>query len=190
MPFYTESGPEIRLRFSQCDHGPLTRYVKLGLWMRRECRECFPRHRLQREPLVNDPGMNHDTCVTYVPWCMSGSLTRGGGENVPGIPGACTTRNFAYLVRSPHQTDNESNAISLSCMLPDRYGISDLNLILENFLMKIGEHFEKKNDTCKYIIYHKNTPNNRKPLRPTYEFLVWYYQTDGTAYECLLKIHK
>ena len=44
--------------------------------MRRECRERFPRHRLQRKPLVNDPGMHHGTCVTHVPWCMSGSLTR------------------------------------------------------------------------------------------------------------------
>ena len=33
--------------------------------------------------------MHHGTCVTHVPWCMSGSLTRGDGENVPGIPGAC-----------------------------------------------------------------------------------------------------
>ena len=49
----------------------------------------FPRHRLQRKPLVSNPGMHHGTCVTHVSWCMSGSLTRGGGENVPGIPGAC-----------------------------------------------------------------------------------------------------
>ena len=28
---------------------------------------------------------------------MSGSLTRVGGENVPGIPGACTTRNFTQF---------------------------------------------------------------------------------------------
>ena len=49
--------------------------------MRRECRECFPWHRLQRKPLVNDPGMHHGTCVEHVPWCMSGWLTRGGGEN-------------------------------------------------------------------------------------------------------------
>ena len=61
----------------------------------------FPRRRLQRKPLVSDPGMHHGTCVTQVPWCMSGSLTRGGGENVPGIPGACATRNFAYLARGP-----------------------------------------------------------------------------------------
>ena len=49
----------------------------------------FPTRRLQREPLVSDPDMHHGTCVTHVPWCMSESLTCGGGENVPGIPGAC-----------------------------------------------------------------------------------------------------
>ena len=47
---------------------------------------CGP---LQRKSLVSDPGMHHGTCVTHVPWCMSGSLTRCGRENVPGIPGAC-----------------------------------------------------------------------------------------------------
>ena len=49
----------------------------------------FPHRRFRRKPLVSDPGMHHGTCVTHVPWCMSGSLTCGGGENVPGIPGAC-----------------------------------------------------------------------------------------------------
>ena len=49
----------------------------------------FPRRRFQRKPLVSDPGMHHGTCVTHVPWCMSGSLTCGDGENVPGIPSAC-----------------------------------------------------------------------------------------------------
>ena len=37
-------------------------------------RERFPRRRLQRKPLISDPGMLHSTY--------------GGGENVPGIPGA------------------------------------------------------------------------------------------------------
>ena len=69
--------------------------------MRRECRERFPCHRLLRKPLVSDPGMYRGTCVTHVTWCMSGSLIRGGGENVPGISGACATRNIAYLVRGP-----------------------------------------------------------------------------------------
>ena len=48
----------------------------------------FPRRRFQRKPLVSYPGMHHGTCVTHVPWCMSGSLTCGDGENVPSIPGA------------------------------------------------------------------------------------------------------
>ena len=58
-------------------------------------------------PRVSDPDMHHGTCVTHVPWCMPGSLTssflwsRRQGKNVPGIPGACTTRNFTYLVRGP-----------------------------------------------------------------------------------------
>ena len=51
--------------------------------MRQKCRERFPRHRLQRKPLVSDSGMHHGTCVTHVPWCISWSQTRGGGENPP-----------------------------------------------------------------------------------------------------------
>ena len=71
-----------------------------GLWIRRECRERFPCHQLQKKPPVSDPGMYHGMCDTYMPWCTSGSLTDGGGENIPAIPGACSTRNFTYLVRS------------------------------------------------------------------------------------------
>ena len=47
-----------------------------------------------KEPLVSDPGMHHATCMMHVPWCMSRLLTRGDGETVPGIPGACTTAIF------------------------------------------------------------------------------------------------
>ena len=77
-----------------------------GLRMRRECRERFPQHRLQRKPLVSDPGMHHGTCVTHVPWYMSGSLTRvGGKKNVPGIPGMrnpqfCVSRKMPVAVGS------------------------------------------------------------------------------------------
>ena len=84
--------------------GPLTRYLYCGLRMRLECREHFPRHPLQRKPLVTDPGMHQGTCDTHMPWCMSGSLTRGGGENVPDIPGACANRNFTYMARGSWHT--------------------------------------------------------------------------------------
>ena len=49
----------------------------------------FPHRQHQRKPLVSDPGMHRCTCLTHVPWCISGSLTRGNGENVLGIPSAC-----------------------------------------------------------------------------------------------------
>ena len=54
--------------------------------MRREFRERFPRHRLQRKPLVSDPSMHHDTCITHVPLCMPGSLTRCCGKTFPAFP--------------------------------------------------------------------------------------------------------
>ena len=54
--------------------------------MRRECRERFLFHRLQRKPLVSDPGMHHGTCVTHVPWCMPWLLTRNGGKTFPAFP--------------------------------------------------------------------------------------------------------
>ena len=56
-------------------------------------------HWHQRKPLVSDPGLPRCTCVTHVPWWMSGLLTRDGGENIPIIRGACATRNFTYLAR-------------------------------------------------------------------------------------------
>ena len=82
--------------------------------MRRECRERFPSHPFSRKPLVSDPGMHHGTCDTHVTWCMSGSLTRVGGENVPGIPSACATRNFTYLARGPWS--HWCNYLSMPCI--------------------------------------------------------------------------
>ena len=67
--------------------GPLTRCVKLRVAHAAEMAGTFPRHRLQTKPLDSDPGMHHGTCVTHVPGCMSGSLTRGGIETFPAFPG-------------------------------------------------------------------------------------------------------
>ena len=87
--------------------------------MRRECWEHFPHHRLQRlqrKPIVSDPSMHHGTCVTHMPWCMLGSLTCGGGENVPG---AHATHNFKYLARGPwHSLPMEPKYSMASCAGP------------------------------------------------------------------------
>ena len=39
-----------------------------------------------------------DACQDSI---LAVSFEVGGGENVPGIPGACTIRNFIYLVKVP-----------------------------------------------------------------------------------------
>ena len=96
-------------------NGLLTRYVKLRVAHAPGMSGTFSPHRLQRKLLVSDPGMHHGTCVTHVPWCMSGSLTCGGGENVPVIPGARATRNFTYLVRGPCQR-NQPLASNKKCL--------------------------------------------------------------------------
>ena len=80
---------------------PLDRYVKLRIAHAPGMSGTF-----SPPPRVSDPGMHHGTCVTHVPWCMPGSQTSGflwrrWRGNVPGIPGACATRNFTYLARGP-----------------------------------------------------------------------------------------
>ena len=90
----------------------LTDTLNCGLRIRQECRECFLRQQLQRKPLISHPGMHHGTCVTHVPWCISGSLTCG--ESVPDIRNACATRNFTYLERGP---------LDIFCVLPDTFAI-------------------------------------------------------------------
>ena len=53
-------------------HGPLARYVKLGVAHVPGMPRTFP-----SPPRVSDPDMHQGTCVTHVPWCMPGSLTSG-----------------------------------------------------------------------------------------------------------------
>ena len=49
-------------------HGPLTRYVKLRVAYVPGMPGTF-----SSSTRVSDPDMHHGTCVTHVPWCMSGS---------------------------------------------------------------------------------------------------------------------
>ena len=125
-----------------------------GLRMRRECWERFPRHRLQRKPLVSDPGMHNGTCVTHVPWCMLGSLTRSCGENAPGIPGACATHNFAA-----HGIDN--NAFSNNNFNLEAHGIDSseytrLNLRWRRNSTTCALSVLRNDEKCKCIsVFHQ-----------------------------------
>ena len=60
----------------------------------------FPRRRFKRKPLVSDPGMHHGTCVTHVPWCMSGSLACGDRKTFPAFP-AHAHPQFCVSGKSP-----------------------------------------------------------------------------------------
>ena len=53
-------------------HGPLARYVKLRVAHAPVMPGTF-----FPPPRVSDPDIHQGTCVTHVPWCMPGSLTRG-----------------------------------------------------------------------------------------------------------------
>ena len=113
-----------------------------GLRMRWEFRECFPRHQLQRKPLVSDPDIDHGTCVTHMPWCMSGSLTSSRGENVPSIPGACATCNFTYLARGPWFTSVCNGHVISQRQTPNCMIVYD-SIIIEdtNFIKGCWPHF-------------------------------------------------
>ena len=86
--------------------------------------------RFQRKPLVSDAGMHHGTCVTHVPWCMSGSLT--SGENVPGIPGACApavlriwqeAHCWGYYSRTISSLSSHCNSVNQRVPVYEIYGL-------------------------------------------------------------------
>ena len=54
------------------EYGPFVRYVKLWVAHAPEMPERF-----SPPPRVSDPYIHRGTCVTHLPWCMSGSLASG-----------------------------------------------------------------------------------------------------------------
>ena len=62
--------PDIILIYTRkTTHGPLTRYTILRVAHAPGMPGTF-----SPPPRVSDPNMHHVTCVTHVPWCMTGSL--------------------------------------------------------------------------------------------------------------------
>ena len=107
----------------------------------------FTRHRLQRKSLVSDPGLHHGTCVTHVPWCMSGSLTRGGGENVPGIPAILCVWQDAH---AQYVVD-----ISKICLTKSRLHVLKSRLSEPN---TIDKHKTTTDMTAEITLNHKSFP--------------------------------
>ena len=85
----------------QDQYGPFTRYAKLRVAHAPVMPGMFPRQRGWAIPTcitARAPGTCCDACRDRLP---AVSFEVGAAQNVPGIPGACAIRNFAYLVRSP-----------------------------------------------------------------------------------------
>ena len=88
--------------------GLLPGTLKWVLRMRRECRERFPRHCWLAIPICITTRASRTCRDALRDRYLTISFEVGGGENVPGIPGACAAPNFAYLVRGPCRSSNES----------------------------------------------------------------------------------
>ena len=81
-------------------HGPVTIYVTLLVVHTLGMKGTFSPPPTSKETAsCIHHVMHHGMCATHVSWFISGSLTRDGRENVPGIPGACTARDLTYLAR-------------------------------------------------------------------------------------------
>ena len=76
--------------------GPIARYVKLPVTHAPEMPRTF-----SQPPRVSHPDMHHGTCLSRRDRKLVVSFEVVRGENVPGIPGTCTTSNFTYLIRGP-----------------------------------------------------------------------------------------
>ena len=83
--------PIINLIWQRCACiGLLPDTYNCVLSMHRKYRERFPPPPTSKETASLRP--RH--AARHVPWCMSGSLTRLGGENVPGITVACAPQFY------------------------------------------------------------------------------------------------
>ena len=141
-----------QLRSDPQSMGLLPDTQNCGLRMYRECVERCSRHRLQRKLLVSNPGMHHGTGVAHGTWCMSVSLTRGHGEN---IPGACATRNIAYLVRGPCRGKPAVNKL-----------ISARTKTVVTWRVEIREHFNTRPNITWYCTKHINVFKCRSDIAP------------------------
>ena len=111
----------------------------------------FPRPRLKRKPQVTtrhaSRRVRHASVVIHI-----------GIANVPGIPGACATHNFAYLVRDPRQgsrivppamvvgqhTSFEFVIFFHKCCTSNRYCVLNPyfhELYSERLIQILGDHF-------------------------------------------------
>ena len=120
--------------------------------MRRDCRERFPCPRLQKKPLVNNPYMHHGTCVTHMPWCMSGSLTRGGQGKCSWHSRRMHNPQFSVLpsISRFMSSYSERRSRNLYCRVIMRYDRPCYHTIFTLFFVYHTPHFWRENEAIQH----------------------------------------
>ena len=110
-------------------------------------------------PQVRDPDMHHGTCVTHVPWCMSGSLTCGFLWNRRRSRHSRRMRNLQFYVSGKRPIDCDGMQMAnLQChMIP----ISVL-WCRNAWTIQLKYIFETKQErtTVSYHSTHRNSHTN------------------------------
>ena len=101
--FYIDYPPKlvintIRVQWASCQIRKLTGCACAG-----NAGNVFPVTDFKGKPLVSDPDMHHGTCVTDVQWCISGSLTLGGGGKRSWHCRRMRNLQYTYLVRGQYR---------------------------------------------------------------------------------------
>ena len=65
-------------------------------------------------------------------------LNSAAGGNVPGIPGACATRNFTYLVRGPCDVRFVSHVLTISGFMLSIYALNSPAFYAIQYLRLLG----------------------------------------------------
>ena len=98
---------------------------------------------------------------------MAGSLTDRDGENVPGIPGVCATRNFTFLARGPCDSAVRTWVVTLVITVATNVLIADFAMASLIFVVQIA-FFSGQSS-----FFFKNIPQDLAISRATSKIHHW-----------------
>ena len=129
--------------------------------MCRECREQFPRHLLQRKPLVSYSVMHHGRCVTHVPWYIPCLIIIIKSE----------LRTITHCLRLGHETMECVVCLSIFLWICDMAGLLHGTFVSWRYLPWI---WPPVTDIQHY--YHARYPTDDWHL--AYMFLLVYFSVE------------
>ena len=95
--------------------------------------------------------MHHGTCVTHVPWCMSGSIARGGGENVPAFPAHAQTSILRIWQEAHAKCFSQNDGVAVSTWMS--YNISqNLWMGLLIYVLMIPQKYHDNKGKSPYFL--------------------------------------